>query len=325
MRPLALGFLWCWIGAQSAPVVVFDGKGIEAGRLPESVPKAVRETAARLEPFATKHSARLYVAAGDPALVVLPAGFASAPATLQKLRAAREDFEKRFAPLPPEACLEVAYLEDKAAFSAYVDALVAREDYLKGWAPGAKETPGFWLHRPLAAAYWRDPKDPKEKKAEFNVQNQLVHQLGHLLGNATFGRQPYWVQEAAAWSVEQAQMNTIYAFCHRSGFVFKKEHGGWPKLGRATLAAGGAIPLDKILGMDRSGDIPKETGAASMALVDHLAAKRAAELKKLLASFRAEYEGKNDPAHKIPIERQKELFEAALGAGAAKALAAELR
>jgi hypothetical protein len=306
--------------------VLLDGKAVEAAKLPDSVPKPVREAAVHLESWAEKHKIRIHIAENEPILLAVPAGFPSPTPMLQELEKARDDYVQRFGQKLADAALEVVYVETKEAYVGYVDGLVAREEYLKGWAAGAKETAGFWLHRPLAAAYFRNTKDPKEKSAEFNVRNQLVHQFGHLLANASIGRQPYWVQESIAWSLEQARENTIYAFCHRSGFVFRKDHGGWPKLGKAYLVSTGALPLDKIFAMDRTGDIPKDLGAGALALIDDLAAKHRDALTKCLAAFRADFDAKNgDPNYKIPIDKQKEMFAAAFGADAAKSIAAEMK
>lgn len=312
--------------APSVPDSIYlDGKPIAAAKLPESLPEALRTAAAGLEAWGDKHRLRIHVSEKDTILFAAPAGFLGAAAIQQKLRAAADDFVKRFHALPAQAVFEVVSVEAKEALAGYVDTLVAREDYLKPWAAGAKETPGFWLHRPLAAAYFRNPKDPQEKKAEFNLENQLVHQFGHLLVNATLGRQPYWVQESVAWSLEQARQGTIYAFCHRSGFVFRKEHGGWPKIGKSTLTAGAALPLDKIFALDRQGEFEKELGAASMVLTEFLASKHRPQWESLVASFRAELEAAKDPNQKIPVERQRALFEAAFGEGSPKAFLDELR
>ena len=318
--------LLVFAAAGSGETVLLDGKAMEAAKLPDTVPKGVREAAVRLEPWGEKHKIRIHLSEKEPILLAVPAGFANATPMLQELKASRDDYLQRFAaPLPADDVFEVVYVESKEAYTAYVDDLVARQEYLKGWAAGAKETAGFWLHRPLAAAYYRNTKDPKEKSAEFNVRNQLVHQFGHLLANSTLGRQPYWIQEAIAWSLEQARENTIYAFCHRSGFVFKKEHGGWPKLGKGYVASNGAAALDKIFAMDRNGEIPKEVGAGAMALADQLASKHKEAFAKFLAALRADFDAKNgDPNYKIALDKQKEMFTAAFGAGALKSIPGEM-
>jgi hypothetical protein len=303
---------------QAAPCIIFDGKAVAASALPETVAKPVREAAARLEPWAAKHRINLYVANNDPLVLGLPANFATTGQILSKLRQAREDYKKKFVEKIPDVSLELIYTDRKEALGSYVDLLVERESYLKGWAASAKESPGFWLLQPLASAYFRDPKDPAEKKAEFNLTNQLVHQFGHLLANATLGRLPYWVQESVAWNVEQNCENQIYAFCHRSGFVFKKEHAGWPALGRKYLVAGKTLPLDKIFPLERDSEIPKELGAGAMVLTEFLAASQREAWLKFTASLKADLEGKiSEPGYRIAVARQKEYFESAFGKDAA--------
>jgi hypothetical protein len=313
--------------ADGGNTVLVDGKPVEAAKLPEAVPKAVRDIAVRLEPWAEKFHLRIHVSENEPTLLAVPVTFANPTPMMTELKAAKDDYVQRASQKLPDTCFEVIYVEAKDALAAYVDDLAAREEYLKSWAPGAKGTAGFWLMRPYAAAYFRDLSNTKEvRSAEFNVRNQLVHQYAHLLANATLGRQPYWVQEGIAWSLEQARENTIYAFCHKSGFVFRKDHAGWPKLGRTYLSSSGTVPLDKVFAMDRTGDIPKDLGAGAMALIDGLLAKHRGEFLKCLAAFKADYEAKNgDPNYKIAVDTQKDIFLRVLGANAAKTLAGELK
>ncbi|MFN0206391.1 MAG: hypothetical protein ACKVS6_08780 [Planctomycetota bacterium] len=311
---------------QSSACVLFDGKAVNAAALPETVAKPVRETAAKLEGWSAKNRMLIHVAAGDPLLLVLPSNFAATGQLLTKLRQTRDDFKKRFFDTTADAAFELIYVEKKEAFASYVDLLVERESYLKNWSASVKETAGFWLHQPLASAYFRDPKDPAEKKAEFNLNNQLIHQYAHLLVNATMGRQPYWVQESIAWSLEQAREGLIYAFCHRSGFVFKKEHAGWPKLGKTYLTSGKTIPVEKIFPMERDADIPRELGAASMILTEYLVSKRKDEWLKFTSQLKADLEAKiSEPGYKIPLDKQKELFINSFGKDAATALVAKIR
>lgn len=317
---LSIAFLLFGNAGAGGTNVIFDGKAIAASAIPETVNMGVRDAAAKLEPWAEKYQIHLHVAAGDPLLLAIPSSLTTAGQILKKLRETREDFTTRYeSKLPADAALEMIYVDKQPAFAAYVDLLVSREDYLKNWAAGAKETAGFWLHRPFAAAYFRDPKDPKEKKAEFNLNNQLIHQFAHLLVNAAYGRQPYWIQESIAWSLEQARENQIYSFCHRSGFVFKKEHGGWPKLGKQYLLATKTPPMDKIFAMDREMDIPRELGAGAMVLVDLLVSKHKESFQKLVASFKADIEAKlTEPGYKIPLDKQREYYKNAMGDGASK-------
>lgn len=311
---------------QNPPCVLFDGKTVAAAALPETVAKPVRETAAKLEAWSAKNKMLIHVAAGEPLLLVLPSNFASTGQLLTKLRQTADDFKKRFMDKIPDAALELIYTEKKESLGSYIDLLVERENYLKGWAASAKDTAGFWLHQPFASAYFRDPKDPAEKKAEFNLNNQMIHQYGHLLANATMGRQPYWVQESIAWSLEQAREAQIYAFCHRSGFVFKKEHAGWPKLGKTFLTSGKSIPAEKIFPMERDAEIPRDLGAASMILTEYLVLKRKDEWLKFTASLKANLEAKNsEPGYKIPLDKQKELFINSFGKDALTAMVAKIR
>ncbi|MBI3818745.1 MAG: hypothetical protein HY286_08655 [Planctomycetes bacterium] len=294
--------------------VIFDGRAIPAASMPDAVPKSVRETALKLDPWAEKYHLQIHVAANNPLLVVLPANYTSAPQINKKLHDVREDFIARFEGKTGDASMEVVYVDKQAAYTAYVDLLVSREDYLKSWAAGAKENVGFTLLRPFATAYFRDPKDPKEKKAEFNLMNELEHQYAHVLVNAAFGRQPYWVQETIAWSLEQGRENQIYAFCHRNGFVAKKEHGGWPKLGKQYLLSAKSLPFDKIFAMERDADIPRELAAGSMVFMELLSGKNRESLLKLIAAFKAEYESKaSDPSYKIPLDKQKSAFKESFG------------
>lgn len=316
---------WMLTALPGGQSVLFEGKSIAASALPETVAKPVREAALSMETWAEKYRLWIHVAAGDPMVLAIPSNFQGAGSLLAKLRDTRKDFEKRIDSKPIEAAVEMIYVDKKEPYEAYVDLLVSRQGYLSGWAAGAKETAGFTLLLPFAAAYFRDPKDPKEKKAEFNLTNQLVHQFSHLLVNARFGRQPYWVSESIAWSLEQARENQIYAFCHRSGFVAKSEHGGWPKLGK-TFFAGNAKAFDRIFSMDRDAEIPRALGAGSMALMEHLASKSHDDLLKLLVAFKADFDARStEPGYKISVEKQKEIFTSIFGAGAFAKITAAIK
>lgn len=305
--------------------VIFDGRAIAAGALPESVPKPVRETALKLEPWAEKFNLHIHAAAGDPMLLVIPANFAAPGPLLKKLKDTKADFVARLGATLPDSALEMIYVEKQAAFEAYVDLLVAREDYLKNWAVGARKTAGFWLHRPICAAYFRDPKDPAEKKAEFNLTNQLIHQFAHLLVNAAYGRQPYWVQESLAWSLEQARENQIYAFCHRNGFVARKEHANWRKFGKQYLLSTKALPVDKIFAMDRDAEISRDLAAGSLVFTDMLLSKHLEAFQKMIAAFKADIEAKStDPTYKISQEKLAEYYKNFFGADINNTLTQEI-
>jgi len=338
----------------SAPdeVVRFEGRALAAKDLPETVSAPVRAAAERLEPFAAKHKLRVFV--GTDALVfVAPASYTEAPGLLSKLRAEEILFARKFegvsaapASAPTSAptsgpasapsstnaapaaapatkpsasavALELVFVEKKDAFDDYVDLLASKHDYLKPWAATAKTGVGFTLLEPLASVWRRDPKE----KTEARPSNQLVHQMGHLLVNAAYGRQPYWAQEAIAWSLEQTSENAIYAFCHRNGFVSVKEHSGWPAIGRKWLAAQPKLPLETIFAMKRTGEIPRDLAAASLALVDVLVKSHREKLIALLAAFRKELDAKaNDPGFELPPAKQLELWNAALGDEDARAV-----
>lgn len=300
--------------------VRFEGSAVSAKELPASVPAAAREAAARVEPLALQHALRIHVAAGDPLVLVAPASF-QAGGVLSRLRAVEASFAKRLKAPAPSAALELVHVEKKAAYDAYVDLLASRHDYLKPWAPSAKGGVGFTLLEPFAAAWRRDPAE----KTEARAPNQLVHQLAHLLLNAAHGRQPYWAQEAIAWSFEQASEGAIYAFCHREGFVGVKEHSGWPALGRKWLATQTAFPPPAILAMKRSGPVTREVGAAAMVLVDHLLAKHPDAFGKLLGALRDEIAAKHAADGEIAPERQAEIWNDALGEVPAREVAEAFR
>lgn len=306
-----------------AQTIVCDGTALAPGApLPASVSAAVRASVEKLAPWAGKHGLKLTIGSGDPLIFAAPASFSAAPGILTKLKATREDFEKLLGPVPEGASMEVVYLDKKEALAGYVDLLVERESYLKDWAPSQKDGVGFTLLRPLATAYRREPRE----RSEARIVNDLIHRYAHLLTNATLGRQPFWLTESLAWVLEQRREGAIYAFCGRSGFVKSKDHGGWPKIGRAWLTAGSTLPLEKVLALNPGTEAPKELTAGAQVLADHLLAKHKAELLACAKGHREAFEAQAaTPAAPLPDAKLREVFLAAFGAEAEKSLLEELR
>ncbi|MEZ5976729.1 MAG: hypothetical protein R3F34_00700 [Planctomycetota bacterium] len=113
---------------------------------------------------------------------------------------------------------------DVKVYGKVLDRLKETEEYLGGWIPTARRLAGFVITKPLCAS-WIELLDGQE---EWDIRNELVHRLTHLLVARRFGELPYWLQLGIAWHVEEDLLNGVYCFPYRTEFVYASEHNSWP-------------------------------------------------------------------------------------------------
>lgn len=133
-------------------------------------------------------------------------------------------------------------LRDPRDQGKLLDELAAQHDYLAGWARGAKDLIGFVLESPLVGAYLENAPILEEWRPE----NELVHRLTELLFLRRFGRQPWWIQQGVAWTLEHDLEKGMYCFPYRNEFVYAVEHDAWPDSVRNLYKRKGkeVAPLD---------------------------------------------------------------------------------
>lgn len=140
-------------------------------------------------------------------------------------------------------------LKDQALL---LDELARQYDYLKGWAASAKNLVGFVLEQPLVGAYLESAPNLKEWRPD----NELVHRLTELLFLRRFGRQPWWLQQGVAWTLEIDLEKGVYCFPYRSEFIYEVEHGAWPDNIKGLYRVKGKDPkpleLDRLTDWSRS-------------------------------------------------------------------------
>jgi hypothetical protein len=205
-----------------------------------------------------------------------------------------------------------------ASVTSHVGQKVPR---LAGWASSAVRGTGFLLEEPLVAG-WLVSVPGVEI---WSPENELTNRLARLLTLERFGRQPQWLAQGLAWYVELSVCKDVYCFPFRTGFVSKKEHRSWPRKLEQLMDARPerAVELAELAGWKRN--TWDETGAAlSWGAVTMLASHYPDELPGVLAAFAAERlaQGRDVAEdgswtwiadYEIPVERQGELLDEALG------------
>jgi hypothetical protein len=132
--------------------------------------------------------------------------------------------EPLYVPRPnDDATVVLVQSSDQEEYALVLDKLVASEPYLESFGLSARRLAGFTLVRPLVAT-WIESLDGQE---EWDVRNELVHRLAHLLVARRFGELPFWLESGIAWHVEEQLMKGIYCFPYRNQFVFATEHSAW--------------------------------------------------------------------------------------------------
>lgn len=115
------------------------------------------------------------------------------------------------------------HLENVEHYHELLDRARELNPWLGSWVETAKRTAGCHIEDPLLAVWREDVKGQEE----YDVQNEIVHRLAHLLVLRRFGQQPYWLQMGVAWNLENDVRGNIYVFPYRNGFVSIGEHGDW--------------------------------------------------------------------------------------------------
>lgn len=132
--------------------------------------------------------------------------------------------EPLYVPRPmDDATVVLVQSSDQEEYVLVLEKLVASEPYLEAFGLSARRLAGFTLVRPLVAT-WIESLDGQE---EWDVRNELVHRLAHLLVARRFGELPFWLESGIAWHVEEELMKGIYCFPYRNQFVFATEHSAW--------------------------------------------------------------------------------------------------
>ena len=156
---------------------------------------------------------------------------------------------------------------------------------------------------------------------EWDIENELVHRLAHLLLLRRFGQQPFWLTMGFSWYVEKEMRGAIYCYPYRSGFVWASEHElgllvrgpGVPR-GRVSetpvqlvdvaptiLALAGLAPLDDPDGHDLTPLMHGDAGAPRLAYLETLATQMDLGWSPLL--------GVRSASHKYIRAPRPELYE----------------
>ncbi|MEM7305161.1 MAG: hypothetical protein AAF682_00755 [Planctomycetota bacterium] len=145
---------------------------------------------------------------------------------------------------------ETAVLIQARGVKEYESALryaAERYPYLESWLNAGLHYAGFHLERPLAAV-WVEEAEGLE---EYDVENELVHRLTHLLTVRRFDQQPYWLTTGLAWHVESKLLKSIYCYPYRAEFVYETEHTSWEADLRAAHKGSTALRMDEVVGLRR--------------------------------------------------------------------------
>jgi len=130
-------------------------------------------------------------------------------------------------PSPEVAAAVLVEMDALADHTAAVDFLVESHDYLNAWGAVARGLTGFVLERPLVAAW--QPKAGLKEDWEGESTNEMVNRLAQLMTLRRVGRLPYWLSMGIAWHVEMEELDGVFCFPYRSGFVSSSEHGQWDR------------------------------------------------------------------------------------------------
>ena len=241
----------------AADVVIQWGREkFGSDELPDELPEGAREAIEHWAPWATEMEYRLDLSADGRVLLLTYAdrkGAKDAKKNMQRLEDILEATDE-ILPVPPsrgETEEEAAEDEDEEGFEwgrviremdtivllemesadhqdSAVDHIVAGHDYLEPWARAAKTMTGFVLERPLVGAW--QPNAGIKEDWEGNSTAEMVNKVAQLLTLRRFGRQPYWLAMGIAWYTEMEQVEGVYCFPYRDGFVSASEHTSWAKL-----------------------------------------------------------------------------------------------
>lgn len=245
-------------------------------------------------------------------IVIFTAG---APAESQKLLQRSEkllaSFHARLGKPRKTDPPAIFVLKKSRQYAPLVDSLVARHPYLAGWAAQARNLSGFFLLQPSVAVILDDGVGQQE----YQLENQVLHQLVHLELGAQFGPQPFWLSEGISWVFEEEITKAIYAFCYRDGFVFAGEHEGWRDEVKRLVQKKQFPGLDQVCQGGRS-SFDRSRALGSYGLATYFLREKAEALRGVLESYAKEHREHlgQDPVQELNAVRQKELIQAKLGA-----------
>ena len=226
---------------------------LKLDQLPEEMPAGAREAARFWEPWVVEHGYRMDLSADGRALLLSLDDAKGSKRAKQNLALVEDVLERMDAVLvrpesapdkegslardggapdrvqaPPESPATVLMEMDSVEHhAAAVDFLVERHDYLKPWGAVARTLTGFVLEQPLVAAW--QPKAGLKEDWEGESTNEMVNRLAQLMTLRRIGRLPYWLGMGIAWHAEMEELDGIFCFPYRSGFVSASEHGQWDK------------------------------------------------------------------------------------------------
>ena len=198
---------------------------------------------------------------------------------------------------------------------ALLDRMVEIAPYLGPWRAGAESLPGFALEEPLAGAVVLGARGQQE----WNPENEAVHRAAELSLMRRFGRQPYWLLQGWAWSVELSVKRGIYCFPYRSGFVGVGEHTGWDKQLKLEWAVGAPTMVE--LGALRRGAWDARAAHAAWGTVTFLERYYGAGFVGALEQLRAAWDSgsrrelgggrwEREADYQVPAEQQFKILAA---------------
>jgi len=233
--------------------ITWAGDKYELEELPETLAANARETAKTWAPWAEEVGYRMDFSA-DGRVLLMTFDDSRGRRKSEKNMELIEEVLKRvdaLLPLPPSRTVEASTpkpddgsyewgrveretqtavlieADEEEHHEAAVDFAAGLNSYLGTWAAAAKPMTGFVLEQPLAAEW--QPKAGIKEDWEGKPVNEMVNRLSQLMTLRRFGRQPYWLSMGIAWHVEMEQLDGVYCFPYRHGFVSSSEHDKWDK------------------------------------------------------------------------------------------------
>lgn len=300
-------------GVSAAGISVHVGsRSFPLEKAPEDFPTEYRTLIAGYQEYAQAHGIAAVCAPPFPVVIFTAGAPGEAAKILKDSEAMFASLSKKLGKRKAPDLLPIFILKKTPQYAPLLQLLVAKHSYLASWAEQAKSLSGFFLQLPPIAVILEDGV----KQEEFQLKNQVLHQLVHLEMGLQFGSQPFWLAEGIAWTFEEEMTNSLYSFCYRDGFVFASEHEGWPADVRKLVQKKQFPSFEKIAQGGKSGfDHVRSLG--SYGLAKFLLAEQPAAVQAMLESYAKEHKEQfsKNPTQELPVARQKELLVEKAGGG----------
>jgi hypothetical protein len=270
----------CSVSPATAGELTWRATKLETGALPADMPAPAQDAIRYWEAWADEHEYRMDLSA-DGRLLLLTLGDSRGTKRAKENMTRIERVMKRMdeiLPLPASRAVEAAPQAPPAGADdgkfeygrvaresvtavlmeidapehlvTAVDRIVAENEYLRAWGMAAGELTGFVLEQPLVAAW--QPKAGIKEDWEGDSANEMVNRLAQLMTLRRFGRLPYWLNMGIAWQVEMEELEGVFCFPYRSGFVSSSEHHQWDRMLRNTFKGReGALRMSDITELKR--------------------------------------------------------------------------